>query len=402
MHFRSPRTLFLLLVITFTVLTLFSEGHFASGQSSEMLKLDRPVTTEIAPGGKREFTLPLKEGDFAEVFWLANDELRLSVTVYGPGGTEVPSGPDEPDNSVAFVAQEAGDYKVSLSLGESDGVVGPQQVTLQYRDKTQLPAGTPQIDRRLINGYDVKIRRWEEQSVLTVEKGRVKLFMRGGGGVGGFHFMDDLTQAYDASDKRSAAMIKATPDKTSDGNPDVAVSYYSGGAHCCFTAYFIELGEKVKVAADVDGGNVPVNAVGRATGGGLRLETADNTFAYWLVSFAESPLPSITLEFHGGYLRPAPDAMRKPAPPLPKLQQEARSMRSQLSLEPYKGETESGFEVAFWGRMLDLLYSGNEALAWQYLDLVWPVKKPGKALFRADFERQLSDSWFWSATHPKK
>lgn len=406
MYKRVPhlRTLTLLTVFAGIVLTVFAEGRAASAQSSGVLRLGRPVTVELEPGARREFTLPLREGDFAEISWLVKDELSVNVKVLGPRGAKVLSGPEEPDNSYAFVAQASGDYSVSLLLDKNEGVKGPRRVTLQYRDKPQLPASEPKLARRLVNGYDVKIRSWEEQSVLTAEKGgRIRLFMRGGGGdISGFHFMDDTSEEFDESDSRSVALIKNTPDKTGDGAPDVAVTYYSGGAHCCFTAYFIELGERVRVAAEVDGDNVPVNAVGRAPGGGLRLETADNTFAYWLVSFADSPLPSITLEFRGGELRPAPELMRKRPPTLAKLRQEARQVRSQLGLEPYKGEEDASFEVAFWDRMLDLLYSGNETLAWQYFDLVWPAKKPGKALFRADFEKQLNLSWFWKATHPKR
>lgn len=386
----------LLMTLAFTAC---GPAALALVQSAPVLHLDRPITTTISPGEAKAFTLTLREGDLAEVFWLANDELNLRVVVRGPDGAEVPSGPEDLDNSLAFVAPAAGDYRVSVNLGESQELTGPQQVTLRYRDKPQLPAGVPKLTRRSVNGYDVKIRVWDEEgrSVLTVEKlGRARLFMRGVGGIGGFQFMDDPAQAYDARERHSATLVKATPDKTDDGTPDVAVSYYSGGAHCCSTVYFIELGERVRVAAEVAGGNVPVLAVGRAAGGGLRLETGDNTFAYWLTSFAESPIPTIIYEFRGGELRPTPDAMRKPAPSLQKLQQEARAVRARLSLEPYTGEAESGFGVAFWGRMLDLIYSGHEALAWQYLDLAWPIKKPGKALFRADFERLLSKSPFWS------
>lgn len=399
---RIPRSRALSLLTLFAVILLTnSDESRAAAQSAEMLRLNRPVTVDIAPGGTREFTLPLHDGDFAEVSWVVKDELGVNVKISGPGGSEVLSGPEEPDNSYSFVAQRSGVYRVMLSLEKSENVKGPQRVTLQYRDKPQLPADTPKLARRLVNGYDVKIRTWEEQSVLTAEKGgHIRLFMRGGGGdISGFHFMDD---ASDDSDARSIALVKNTPDKTGDGTPDVAVTYYSGGAHCCFTAYFIELGERARVAAEVDGDNVPVNVVGRAPGGGLRLETADNTFAYWLTSFADSPLPSITLEFRKGELRPAPELMRKRPPSLAKLQKDAREVRRQISLEPYKGEEESSFEVAFWGEMLDLLYSGNDALAWKYFDLVWPAKKPGKALFRADFEKQLNLSSFWQATHPKK
>ena len=399
-----PRTQTLLTVFASIALAIFAEGRAASSQSSGVLRLGRPVTVELEPGASRTFTLPLREGDFAEVSWLVKDELSVNVKVLGPGGSKVLSGPEEPDNSYSFVAQESGDYKVSLLLDKTEGVKGPQRVTLQYRDRPELPASEPKLAHRLVNGYDVKIRGWEEQSVVTAEKGgRIKLFMRGGGGdISGFHFMDDTSEEFDESDSRSAAFVKSTRDKTGDGTPDVAVAYYSGGAHCCFTAYFIELGARVKVAAEVDGGNVPVNVVGRAPGGGLRLETADNTFAYWLVSFADSPLPSITLEFRKGELRPAPELMRKRPPSLSKLRQEARQVRSQIGLEPYKGEEFLSFEVAFWDRMLDLLYSGNDALAWQYFDLVWPAGKQGKALFRADFEKQLNLSWFWRATHPKR
>jgi hypothetical protein len=64
-----------------------------------------------------------------------------------------------------------------------------------------------------------------------------------------------------------------------------------------------------------------------------------------------------------------------------------------ISNDPYT-EVGMDFEEAFWGEMLDLIYSGNEPLAWQYLDLVWPPKKPGKDKFLADFKEQLADSYY--------
>ena len=64
---------------------LFPGGRAAAGQSPSVLRLGQPVTAELGPGEERVFKLPLREGDFAEVFWLANDELKLSVSVLGPG-----------------------------------------------------------------------------------------------------------------------------------------------------------------------------------------------------------------------------------------------------------------------------------------------------------------------------
>ena len=49
----------------------------------------------------------------------------------------------------------------------------------------------------------------------------------------------------------------------------------------------------------------------------------------------------------------------------------------------------------FWDEMLELIYTGNEELAWQFLDLVWPPEKQGKELFIRDFKKQLLESSTW-------
>jgi hypothetical protein len=49
----------------------------------------------------------------------------------------------------------------------------------------------------------------------------------------------------------------------------------------------------------------------------------------------------------------------------------------------------------FWGDMLDLIYTGHEDLAWQFLDLVWSPQKQGKERFIRDFKNQLLQSQYW-------
>ena len=65
-----------------------------------------------------------------------------------------------------------------------------------------------------------------------------------------------------------------------------------------------------------------------------------------------------------------------------------------MNLHPYTNPDDNfnDFEEAFWGDMLDLIYTGHEDLAWQYFDMVWPAKKAGKGKFLADFKEQLSKS----------
>jgi hypothetical protein len=92
--------------------------------------------------------------------------------------------------------------------------------------------------------------------------------------------------------------------------------------------------------------------------------------------------------------------MKKPPPSDAVLHKEARALAKRFTAEPYiaieKRTDQDGIfppgTPAFWGTMLDLIYSGNEAKAWQYLDWVWPSNKPGKEAFLSDFKDQLLDS----------
>ena len=175
-------------------------------------------------------------------------------------------------------------------------------------------------------------------------------------------------------------MIKATLDKTGDGIPDIMINFFSGGAHCCFETYFINLGETAEMVDSIGTGHVGIGVSGKNPNGGLLFETADNGFAYWLTYFANSPFPDVILEFRNGKLRPNFALMKKPAPSLSVLKRKAFAARQLLSLEPYKGEDnensvlykeDAQVDTVFWGDMLDLIYTGHEDLAWQYLDLVW-------------------------------
>ena len=42
----------------------------------------------------------------------------------------------------------------------------------------------------------------------------------------------------------------------------------------------------------------------------------------------------------------------------------------------------------------NLIYTGNEQIAWQYFEMVWPPKRQGKELFLRDFKAQLADSYY--------
>jgi hypothetical protein len=105
----------------------------------------------------------------------------------------------------------------------------------------------------------------------------------------------------------------------------------------------------------------------------------------------------VILSFKDGEFRPDAVLMRKPAPAQAVLKRKAAAARKQINLNPYNGEEDDGFTDAFWGEMLDLLYAGNEKAAWQYFDMVWDARKPGKEKFKQDFLRRLNESEYWQS-----
>ena len=84
--------------------------------------------------------------------------------------------------------------------------------------------------------------------------------------------------------------------------------------------------------------------------------------------------------------------MRKPAPSQTELLAEADEFKAEFAgiqkgiffdhwVAPYQ----------LWTKMLDLIYSGNENVAWKLCDLSWPLDQPGKAEFLMEFRKQVGD-----------
>ena len=374
---------------------------FAQNQASTALSPNEPITFVLAPAGERTFEIYLKKDDVAEISWLANEELELSFALYDPSGKNIIDEDSAMTDSLPFVAPAEGKYLLTIKMADnSSGADAGQKITLKYSNRLSLPTRTTKNDIRRINGYEVRILESagdNAQSYLLIEKnGRFKKIYKSDGSLAaGFYFGDDLSHTYSASDRASALLIKNTLDKTGDGNPDVQVGYYTGGAHCCFITLFFELGDSVTAVPTITTNNAELRAIGKTPQGSLRFETFDDTFAYWLTSFAESPMPRVVLEFRKGVLSSNFELMKKPAPSFATLRNNARPKRAAIDLEPYKNVNDSSFDVVFWDTMLDLIYTGHEELAWQYLDLVWPTRKPGKEIFIQDFKHQLAQSPLW-------
>jgi hypothetical protein len=389
-------------LLAFCLLSLVSvlaaPSALAQNRTSTTLRPNEPVTFVLAPGGRRAFVIQLKKDDVAEVSWQTKEELNLSFTLYDPSGKDLIKEAPEVSDSIPFVASRDGEYRLTITMKSDEySPKGSQKITLKYTNRWIVTAGISKSEVKRVNGYEIRIFETagrDGKSFLQIEKdGHLKKVFKG---AAQFSFGDDPSKAESDKERVSANLVRSTSDKTGDGNPDVQVEYFSGGAHCCSTTFFFELGESVVVRPPVATYDAALLAIGRSPKGGLRFETFDVGFGYWLTSFAESPMPRVVLEFQKGVLRPNFELMKKPAPSLAKLKEMARAKRAKISLKPYKGAKNSGIdEEVFWDVMLDLIYTGHEDLAWQYMDLVWPAQRQGKALFISDFKHTLSDSPWW-------
>ncbi len=91
-------------------------------------------------------------------------------------------------------------------------------------------------------------------------------------------------------------------DLEGNGQPNVIVELYSGGAHCCtiFQVFSYDPGTMTYRAAEHDFGDPGAKITDVEGNGSLQLVTADDRFAYAFAPFAYSGLPLQVLAFRSG------------------------------------------------------------------------------------------------------
>jgi hypothetical protein len=90
-------------------------------------------------------------------------------------------------------------------------------------------------------------------------------------------------------------------DLDGDGEPEVMVELYTGGAHCCFSTVFLRYdGRRYRGVMHV-WGNVGYH-LARLDENGPELVSADDRFAYEFTSFAQSDFPVQIWRYHHGAL----------------------------------------------------------------------------------------------------
>ena len=200
-----------------------------------------------------------------------------------------------------------------------------------------------------------------------------------------------------------ATLVKIGKDITGDGQPDVVVSEWSGGANCCLTIHIFEIGSTFRQIGTIaakygDTGPHFMHMDDKdSKNAGLKLQVGDWTFANWHSDFADSPAPKVILRFSDGAYRVSPDLMRSPIPSVSDLDARVAAIRTYKNNSKNKSWPGADISPTLWATMLDLIYTGHAGDAWKFLDRAWPPQIAGKDSFAHDFRAQLKRSPYWSA-----
>lgn len=112
-------------------------------------------------------------------------------------------------------------------------------------------------------------------------------------------FCGDECAPYSAVTGKSAVSVV---DLEHDGQPDVVLDLYSGGAHCCTIVQIFSLdpGTMSYVETETNFGDPLTRIVDLRHNGRLEFLTGDDAFAYEFTDYAGSGLPIQILRFTGG------------------------------------------------------------------------------------------------------
>ncbi len=203
-------------------------------------------------------------------------------------------------------------------------------------------------------------------------------------------------------DDPDAALIKMGMDITGDGQPDLVISEWLGGANCCLIFHIFEIGPTFKKLGTIDaefGDSGPhfIHPDKDSKSTGLAIQIHDWTFANWNTDFADSPAPKVILRYSDNAYRVAPDLMRTATYSASDLATQAAAIKSYAPSAKGGEWPHAKVSPDLWGTMLDLIYSGHADEAWKFLDDAWPPKVQGKDAFARDFRAQLAKSRYWPA-----
>ncbi|HLO76107.1 MAG TPA: hypothetical protein VK196_06600 [Magnetospirillum sp.] len=175
---------------------------------------------------------------------------------------------------------------------------------------------------------------------------------------------------------------------TGDGQPQLVVTGWSGGAHCCHTVHIIDLGEQPRLIQSIDAGHSDLDLFAQLDDdAALEIALPDWTYAYWPGSFALSPVPHVVLEWDGRQYTPSARLTRNGS-----MYYRMQDEQMQNRRQPTSPEEQV---AAIFQDTLDMVYAGRMKAARTLLKQLLPPTPENKQLQQVLFDCKLPSSPWW-------
>lgn len=165
-------------------------------------------------------------------------------------------------------------------------------------------------------------------------------------------------------------------DINGDGKPELVLDGYSGGAHCCYSYTIVSLGKTQQVLRSLHS-QAPMFFEKQGDGTTI-IRAGDAVFDYFVLPHSEAVIPQLVLKMEADRLVdisaefPKPyDAQIEQARGELSSEDLAKFRQSHLGDKMFTDQTATVRRVLVI--VLNYLYSGREAQAWQTLSELWPV-----------------------------
>lgn len=179
-------------------------------------------------------------------------------------------------------------------------------------------------------------------------------------------------------------------DITGNKIPNLIISNWTGGAHCCHSLQIFELGNTFKHLVTVDAQSSDIRLVDLDNDGYPEIEFHDGAIDYLFASYAGSPGGRVVLKFNQDHYEVATHLMAKPIP----NQKELDDLKHKIN-RSFKENNSPNLPFDFLKSLMEFSYTGHFEFALKFADEVWPKEKPGLEKFKQDFSNALRESKYW-------
>jgi hypothetical protein len=251
----------------------------------------------------------------------------------------------------------------------------------------------PELQTKSVAFKDYEIRLYGQKSCEAEPESRVAGFeIRKAGKRVYIHTGYSFAIGYPLEQNQSPDSVKVPvgTDITGEGLPDLLMSEWSGGAHCCYSFHLFRLGESFSRIQSLPLFDADESSFVKREGvKGLVLNTADySAFAYFPSSFADSPAGRVLLSFRDGKFRLDASLMEAAAPT-------AAEIGHCASLFKQSRDWKDGQSLGMWYYATDLIYTGHMAEAWSFLDTAWGGSETDKKHYLGEYREHLKKSIYY-------